>query len=125
MNKLELVLDADAADHALSCRTFHDVIFETPLGVGFLLGRNLEVVADPDVGDLQNAPYFTDVALHLGPKTIGVGSDFLGGQHAGQGAHHSSGHSPNDMIEGGSVLLHGINPVKLLNPPVDSVVNRI
>ena len=124
-NKLEFVLDADATDHALSCRTFHDVILETPSGIGFLRGGDLKVVVDPDVGDLKNASHFTDMALHIGLKTVGVGSDFFSGQHAGQGTHHSSGHSPNDMVEGGSVFLHGIDPVEFLNPPVDPVINRL
>jgi hypothetical protein len=47
------------------------------------------------------------------------------GQYHGQCPHHSAADSANDVIQGGSVLLFWLNFIKIFDPAVNTIVDRL
>ncbi|SPF36494.1 hypothetical protein SBDP1_1520006 [Syntrophobacter sp. SbD1] len=123
--KIEIVLDFDAADDALSRGALAQIGRKSLPGAFFLIRLELKVVFHTDRRDLENAFDIFDVSLHIGLVEVFGSADFFPGQRRGQRSHHSAGGRGYDMVESGRVLLFRFDFVKFLYTAVDAIVNRL
>ena len=86
--------------------------------------RNRQRVANADSDNLENLFDRLDVALDVGLDLVGCRRNVAHFQCAGKGTEQSSPDRSHHVIERGWNLFLGLNPVKFLDPPVDSKSNR-
>jgi hypothetical protein len=120
----KVIFDANASYHTLSRGTGDEVRRESLLGLFGLSLRNLKVVIHPDLSDFQHMVDVFNVSFHLRPITVFRSRDLALGQRRGQCSHHSAGCRCHNMIQGGCVLLLGLDLVESFDPAVNAIVDR-
>lgn len=119
------MVEPDTAGDTHRGGTLRDVVLHGPVGTGFLIGVHFQHIVNANHRDSQYALDVLNVAFDIGPETVGMGSYFLGRQHAGEGAHHSGRDRTDDVIQGGGMLLDRVDLVKFLYPAVDTIIDRL
>jgi len=123
-NKLKGMFDPDASRNAHGSRTLFNVMLHCPTSIVFFFGGYLQHIVNTYDGNFEYALQVFDVPFNISLEAIGVASYFLGRQHAGEGAHHSSRNCTDYMIQGRSVLLDWIHLIEFLYPSMDTIEDR-
>jgi len=119
------MFNSDTPRDAHCCRTLLDVILHGPPSIGFFFRIQLQLIVNSYHGNFEDASDVLDVPFDVGTEAVAVSSDFLGRQHAGEGAHHSSSNSTNDVIQSGGMFFDRVDFVEILYTSVDPVENRL
>ena len=119
------MLDIDAADDTLGGRTSDHVILKSCFCVITLFRGQLEEIMHVNTGNFQNTIDIFDITGYGSIEEIAQSANLFSGQRLGQCAQQSTAHGADNMIQGGGMLLFGINPVKLFYSAVDTIINRL
>jgi hypothetical protein len=111
----------NAADDTLGTGTGRKIVIECLAGFICLPRRYLEAIMNTDPSDLEDAVDIFDIPLHMSLIAIFSGRYLLLGQKPGQGSHHSTSHSPYNVVKGRRVFLSRFELVKSLNASVYTI----
>ena len=97
------------------------MLLERAIRLRLLVRRNPQVVGYTDIGDLDCAFGFGDIAFDRGCQIIGERNDLARCQRAGKGAEQSSTDRRDHVVERGRVLFLGLHAVEFRDAAVHAV----